>query len=385
MMHKIPVINGLRGIAILAVIHHHLWGDMTVPGWHGFTIGGLSVFPFTILSNGYEAVMLFFFLSGFVLALPYMDGRRTMASWNDVRNFYERRASRLLPLLAVVIVIAALLITGWHPQAFVRGMVQMVIGIVTPVSANKTWFLLPSNWVLWSIRVELWLSVLMPAAIILQRRFGTTSFLLSALILQLAIRWIAVPWGETGRHVIGLSVIGQFDYFLLGMALAALFVRQKSLLSPHRNMLLGSIFILTAFWLSDFDRLQYVFSEITALRFLLLVIGMFLVCGWLLVHKSVVRSVLEFAPLQWIGVMCYSVYVWHGALFHPLGAGKDLAHAMMYVAVLLPISILSYFIIERGLWKLYLPMRVTSSSVMFAFRKFFQVFDPPSTRIDEMP
>src|SRR5262245_44311380 len=91
-MKYIPEVDGLRGIAILAVMAFHL---------------GLPGFQY-----GYLGVDLFFILSGYLITSILLNEQKRN-SHVDLRKFYIRRALRLLPALTallVVIVITAPLI-----------------------------------------------------------------------------------------------------------------------------------------------------------------------------------------------------------------------------------------------------------------------------------
>lgn len=56
----------------------------------------LTIFPLSILSNGWIGPAVFI-LSGFVLYLPYAEGKRRMNALQDAGAYYKRRAARLLP------------------------------------------------------------------------------------------------------------------------------------------------------------------------------------------------------------------------------------------------------------------------------------------------
>ena len=83
-----PEIDGLRGLAVLAVLLFH--ADLGAPG-------------------GFVGVDVFFVLSGFLIAdLLWTDLARERFS---VAAFVERRARRILPALAMVTLVT--LATGW--------------------------------------------------------------------------------------------------------------------------------------------------------------------------------------------------------------------------------------------------------------------------------
>lgn len=104
----------LRGFAALWVYSFHLWLSVGGPAFSfgfadGFTYGLRSVFR-----SGYQGVDLFFVLSGFVIAWPYVAAGKLRLRRREIVGFYWRRYFRIAPLfyttMAVVIVCILL---GW--------------------------------------------------------------------------------------------------------------------------------------------------------------------------------------------------------------------------------------------------------------------------------
>lgn len=96
-LDRLPAVNGLRGIACLSVFYMHALSGYTLPGYLGFDLGGLSISLGHILSSAWFGVNLFFVLSGFVLYLPFADGKTL-----HVPEFFWRRFLRLMPLYYLV-------------------------------------------------------------------------------------------------------------------------------------------------------------------------------------------------------------------------------------------------------------------------------------------
>jgi peptidoglycan/LPS O-acetylase OafA/YrhL len=82
-----PALDGLRGVAVLAVLAYHL----ALPGTAG----------------GFIGVDIFFVLSGFLIG-SLLDGERSTRGKIDLPRFWARRARRLLPALIVVATAVAL-------------------------------------------------------------------------------------------------------------------------------------------------------------------------------------------------------------------------------------------------------------------------------------
>jgi len=96
--HRIEYVDGLRAVAVLAVVLHHVSSNVRVP---------VDVARF--LNEGAHGVDLFFVLSGFCLAFPTLAKlRRTGAATFDVADFGAKRLVRILPpfYLATLAIVA---------------------------------------------------------------------------------------------------------------------------------------------------------------------------------------------------------------------------------------------------------------------------------------
>ena len=91
---QIPALDGIRGLAIFWVVLHNATGIPLAPSsrW-------LHVFPL-LGSRGWIGVQLFFALSGFLITSGLLDSQGTP---HYFRNFYAKRALRILPLYYAVL------------------------------------------------------------------------------------------------------------------------------------------------------------------------------------------------------------------------------------------------------------------------------------------
>lgn len=92
----LPGLDGLRGIAILAVLLHHFCTPNYPQGLPEGGVHGVAVkFVYRLLNLGWWGVDLFFVLSGFLITGILLDAK---GSNHFFRNFYARRSLRIFPL-----------------------------------------------------------------------------------------------------------------------------------------------------------------------------------------------------------------------------------------------------------------------------------------------
>jgi peptidoglycan/LPS O-acetylase OafA/YrhL len=330
-------IDLLRGLSILLVVIHHT--AIRVPLEKGVLAEWL---PLRLLEglqyNGFEAVFLFFVISGFLITSNSLARWGTLAAL-DVRAFYTRRAARILPTLwLLVAVLSALALAGVRhyttaqPQQTLGGMLAAALGLGVNVYQARTGWL-PAGWgVLWSLSVEelfylafpivclalrrAWLLVPALALLALSIPFvraaihhdpiwaeentlqGMAAIATGVLAALLARRWPSVP-ASTRRWTTALGTLGllavwfagqelwrtlHFSYMLVLTGSAAALV-----IAARWRAVAGAVRASRAFaWLRSYGRLSY---EIYLTH-------MFVV--WLVVDRFDAAG----ADLRW-GVWCY--------------------------------------------------------------------------------
>jgi peptidoglycan/LPS O-acetylase OafA/YrhL len=369
---RVPAINGLRALAIIGVLWHHSFWSYFKPA-PGTTAPLLNWFP--LLSNGWLGVNLFFFLSGFVLYLPFVLGMRVFAARSDFQRFYERRARRMLPLFYINLCAGFFFVVHRFDGPSI---IKFAISCSLLFNFHPLTFSPAANWVLWSLGLEVLFSVLFPFIVIAAERFSLNRIVVVSIVVGVAFRAVGDmffrgPIGVGYLNFVSDSIFGRIDDFVLGMLGAAIYAGRVTLPPVVRRyatlsgvaLILGAMLIWNRWFTGD---LHTVFgalaSSLVNVGTVLLVAGIF-AGTWL-------DRALSIRPLQVIGMMCYSLYVWHSLLLISIYPGGPLSVAQqpwsypLFIAGLLLISSLTYRFIEFpsvDLRSLFLPERAGQKSI----------------------
>ena len=209
-------IDGLRGLAIVLVVFNHL--GLRIPLKQTALADVLPVRLLQALNyNGYEAVFVFFVISGFLIT------GNALRRWGsleriDVRAFYARRFARIVPcLLALVAVLSVLHLAGVGDYTITRANQSLPRAIAAALGLHLNWYegqtgYLPGGWdVLWSLSIEEVFYLGFPLACLLTRR----GWLLLPLLVLLAVSLPATRAALAGNE------IWQEKAYLPGMAAIA--------------------------------------------------------------------------------------------------------------------------------------------------------------------
>ena len=224
-----PGIDLLRGLSILFVILNHL--GLRIPLRKTALADVVPTWFLNRLSyNGYEAVFVFFVISGFLIA------GNAITRWGsleriDVRAFYARRFARIVPcLLALLVVLSVLHLAGVQDYVIHREGQSLAGAIRAAVGLHLNWYegrtgYLPGNWdVLWSLSIEEVFYLGFPLVCLATR----PRWVLTLLLVLLAL---SMPWTHAALRG---NEIWQEKAYLPGMSAIAVGVLGALLVSPWR-------------------------------------------------------------------------------------------------------------------------------------------------------
>jgi peptidoglycan/LPS O-acetylase OafA/YrhL len=353
---RVPALDGLRGLAIIAVFLYHY-------GAGGSTSSVLWVRCFSrVLGIGWSGVDLFFVLSGFLITGILFN---TQTDPEYYKNFYVRRVLRIFPIyyiaIAAVFVIGIALGVHWT-----RGHIWFLFFLGYP--AVLLWpHLIPlSPFIrithLWSLSVEEQFYMVWPWAV-RKLQSGRNVLVTCALVFVMALV-LRVVFVESGHSVWASTFLFcRMDTLAVGSALAVAVRRidpsrlQKAAISTF--LLAVAAFVAIGTVAHSFERSQ---PAIAIWGYSLTAIA----CGALLLMSLGVGSRLfSFPVLRLFGKYSYGLYLYHfplTAVFEPLKpmilvrVGSFAAGSLIYVAICLAINLgvaaLSFHFIEAPFLRL---------------------------------
>jgi len=341
---RISSLDGLRGLAAGIVLIHH--ASLIAEPWidpAGWTL--LTQSPLKLLLAGSEAVMVFFVLSGMVVALPAL---RAGFSW---ARYYPARLVRLY-----VPVIAALGAAAMLVQLIPRDASTMPEGSwmqdaqATSVSAGDVlsqMTLLRSDYpidnVLWSLRWELFFSLLLPLYLWVALRVHR--FAMPAAVLAVVLMFL-------GRTT-GNSALAYLPVFLLGTLIAVRFADLQTWADRPRVrrtlpwLAAAASILLIASWLA---RPLTAGTVVADVLWALAGAGAALLVVLAIVWRGAHRM-LETRAMQWLGKVSFSLYLVHApilaSLCYLLGARQWWLACLVGIPLSLVVAALFHVLVER--------------------------------------
>jgi peptidoglycan/LPS O-acetylase OafA/YrhL len=357
---RFPLFDSLRAIAALSVVLFHIafvLEGFTDPNWGRYA---------TQLNIG---VTVFFLISGFLLYRPFVRARYAGEPVPAIGAYATRRLFRIVPAYWVALVVIAL----W---------------IDLPVVFDHPWFhfsftqvynredLLTGVGHTWTLAVEVTFYIFLPVWAFLLRRLprgaSDRRFVVSEALPLVAIFGFALWWNVTQvERIKGLVLFSPevatlprfLDHFALGMGLAvASVVLAERARSPRlvrvveeRSWLPWVLAAVGFVVLANLGS-SYISADVEPIRHELR--GLIALCLLLPAvfgeaRGGAVRRVLAWPPLLWVGLISYSLYLWHPAIAQKIvytdideNYGWVLPAVLVVIASIV-VAAVSFYLVER--------------------------------------
>ncbi len=333
-----PEIDGLRAVAVLSVIFYHAHFHFK------------DIFPF---KGGFLGVDVFFVISGYLITYIIL-GEAEKGTFS-FRNFYLRRARRILPALFTVML--ACLPFAWV-YLLPKAMKEFAgSGLATLAFGSNFWFWREDSYTseaselkpllhTWSLSVEEQFYVFFPIILLLIWKFAR-HHLANILIIVAALSLIMAQYGSEKYVDATFYLLPTRGWELLAGAILAKFSYSHGRLSNaflDRTMpALGLLLILlSVLFLNDEIRHPSLLTVPSVLGAMLVI--------WFAKKGEFFSNLLSSKPIVGIGVISYSLYLWHVPIFAFVRiAGDNFSNIdkVLFIALSIALSIITYLYIEK--------------------------------------
>lgn len=299
--HKklIEEIDGLRFIAILLVFITHLDSIWMHNSEKVYTLNSFEKIYTIFIHNGGYGVDLFFIISGFILATPWVNSLTNNKPTPSLKSFYIRRLTRLEPpyIVSSIAFFVLLIILGKYSFGELWGHLLATLAYVHNFVYGYGSTI---NRAAWSLEIEIQFYLLAPLLIPLFFKFYKKYPYLLIAINTFYPFFINryVGFSHTGLH-------NFLHYFVSGVIWATIYCTHKEKLKPNYLFdfillitVIGSYFVFTE--LGSFDFYRVIIHILINIIFASCFLGKFF------------NKFLKLNFVSITGGMCYSIYLLHG-------------------------------------------------------------------------
>jgi peptidoglycan/LPS O-acetylase OafA/YrhL len=357
-----PALDGLRGLAVAAVVAFHL----------------------DRIDGGFLGVDLFFVLSGFLITSLLVTEQRGRGAI-DLGRFWVRRARRLLPALFLVAVGISVLLLVYTPEGQRAGFRGAGVATLFYAANWQAMSDSASYWDMfnqpspfdhmWSLAIEEQFYVVWPLVAVLvlrrgrrrsetgngpaatgrtpSRRFDLAVLALVGAAVSLLLLWVS--WSPMDTNRAYFSTDTRIGPTLLGAALAVVVAGRPRRTGPTPPLLellgLGALGWMALCTVAvDGIGPSYYHGGLASFAVATLVV-IVAVTGGPADRPGVLGRVIAWRPLAWLGTVSYGVYLWHWPVIvylTPERAHLDgLPLDLLRVAVTLGVAVLSFRFVEQ--------------------------------------
>jgi peptidoglycan/LPS O-acetylase OafA/YrhL len=309
----LPVLDGVRGLAVLMVVVFHFVGQMLPTNWVEHAIVGVTKY-------GALGVELFFVLSGFLITGILYDARNNP---HYFRNFYMRRLLRIFPLyygvLALVFFVAPVipLLRGPTLDYLVdRQAWAWLYGVNIYLAGHEEWSFSYLNH-FWSLSVEEHFYLFWPLVVFLlaRRPRALIAVSLATSLCAMLARVIGLFMGLSWWTTVVLTPF-QMDGLALG-AFLAVTARQPGGVEwlvralPRVVAFVGAPLVVTYVWTRLVSRQGLELVGTVREAMFLMLLACLLVWAIIAPKQSATSRFFRSRSMVFLGTYSYGLYVYH--------------------------------------------------------------------------
>ncbi len=343
-------LDGLRAFAMVSVFLFH--GALTSPR--------LAEFAPKLLAHLDTGVQVFFVLSGFLIYRPFVSAHLAGESIPSLRQYSVRRAARIFPAywvaLGVLVMFGSISVFGspWRHITLTQSYFRDTGGAGLAVA--------------WTLTVEVTFYVFAPLWSYVVRQFRQRPFVteLFGIAVLFGVGLAARLWSGWGTPPPAVMVLPTSLCTLsAGMLLAVLASESRRdeglarhlarLGNPARWWWLAAAALFAVECALPYGFFRATSSEIMRDQLLRVPIAFLLVVPGVFGDGGTIRRVLQSAPMVFLGVVSYGIYLWHTSVineFHTYSAiHQDLQFVVAFF-VTLAVATASWYLLERPVLRL---------------------------------
>ncbi len=287
-------IDGLRALAVVPVILFHA--------------------GFELFNGGFVGVDVFFVISGYLITTILINDIENNRF--SIVNFYERRARRILPALFFVILVCIPFAWFWMLPSQIKDFSQSLVAV--SLFSSNILFWLESGYFAavaeekplihtWSLAVEEQYYVLFPLFLIFAWRFGKNR-VFGMIVVMAGISLLLSEWGWRNETTANFYLSPTRAWELLAGSITAFVLQKKGVQKNNVLSLLGLAAIIFSIFVYDET------TPFPSVYALVPVIGVVLLIFYA-EKETLAARLLSTKIFVGIGLISYSAYLWHQALF----------------------------------------------------------------------
>ena len=339
-----PEIDGLRAIAVFAVIIYHT---------------DLTIFGRPVLQGGFFGVDIFFVISGYLITTLILKEIYESGQFSFL-NFYERRIRRIIPVLLFVIVISI-------PFAYFcllpNSLIDFSKSILWSLGFLSNYYYYNTGQIygaestllkpllhIWSLSIEEQFYILFPTFLVIICKFFKKYLLGIFIIFFLLSLFFASYYSRTNSSLNFYILPSRIFELLSGAILSYLELNSSNQKSNQNQIfyyflpLIGMVLIFISFVFFNFKKIFHP-SIIT----LIPIAGTSLII-WYSKKDEIITRILSSKIFVFFGLISFSLYLWHYpvlAIYRYSFADGTIYRKLSLPIIIIILSIFSFYIIEK--------------------------------------